>query len=216
MSELEPSRDEAVTKRSWPYLLLWGIALTSLLLNLLLLGGLWRFQQQARAQITAVTATLEGVRLRDMTLPLVIDETVPLALTVPFSDTFQVPISMTVPISTTFAVQDTINVPLDEVVSIDRDVTVNLSILGQAVPVNIPIRADVPIRLDAAIPLDLQVPVRAEVPLDLVVDVPVRTELPVDAEVPVRMEIPVTLPLGELGLNDFLAGLRELGRQMGQ
>ena len=62
-------------------------------MNLLLLGGLWRFQQQARAQIAAVTATLEGVRLRDMTLPLLIDETVPLALTVPFSDTFQVPIA---------------------------------------------------------------------------------------------------------------------------
>ena len=216
MEEMNVRDEQVVTRQSNGYRLLWGIAVTSLLMNLLLLGGLWLFQRQARAQITAVTKTLDGVRLDNMTIDLAIDETIPLALTVPFSDTFQVPLSMTVPVETTFAVRDTINVPLDEVVSIDRDVTVNLSILGQAVPVNIPIRADVPIRMDATIPLDLDVPVSALVPLNIVVDVPIDTELAIDTAVPVQLDLPVVLPLGDLRLNDFLNGLRELGERLGE
>jgi hypothetical protein len=215
MNETESGAGQIVTSTSGSYRLLWGIAIASLLMNLLLLGGLWLFQREARTQITAVTKSLEGVRLDHMTIDLAIDETIPLDLTVPFSDTFQVPLSMTVPIETSFRLQDTINVPLDEVVSIDRDVTVNLSILGQRVPVNIPIRADVPIRLDADIPLDLEVPVSAEVPLNIVVDVPVNTELALDTAVPVQLDIPVVLPLGDLRLNDFLNELRELGERLG-
>jgi hypothetical protein len=112
-------------------------------------------------------------------------------------------------VSTSIAVDETINVPIDEVVSLDRDIQVFLTVLGQSIPVEIPLRADVPINLQAEVPVKLDVPVETEIPIDLVVEVPVDTEVPVEAEIPVQMEFPVTLPLEEMGLNALLSGLTE-------
>jgi hypothetical protein len=94
-------------------------------------------------------------------------------------------------------------------VSLDRDVQVFLSVLGQSIPVNIPIRADIPIDLQTDVPIKLQVPVEAEIPIDLLIEVPVHTEVPIEADIPVQMDFPVTVPLEEMGLNALLAQLQE-------
>jgi len=197
------------SRLSWHYILLWAIALISLALNVYLLVGFNTFQGNLRQEAGRVLEALEGTDIANIEVPVAIDETLDVSLTVPFSDTFEVPINMTVPVSTSIAVDETISVPIDEVVSLDRDIQVFLTVLGQSIPVTIPLRADVPINLQTDVPIKLDVPVETEIPINMVIEVPVDTELPIDADIPVQMEFPVQVPLEEMGLNELLSGLEE-------
>ncbi len=195
--------------RSWHYILLWIIAITSLVANVLLLAGIYSFRQRARLEVARVSEILESVEIENFELPIVVDETLPLSMTVAFSDTFQVPISATIPISTNIAVRDNINVPINETVSVNRDVRVAVAILGQEIPVDIPLRADIPINLNLNVPINLDVPVQTDIPIDLLVEVPVSTEIPVDTEVPVKLDFPVTIPLDQMGFNVLLQDVKD-------
>lgn len=205
--------------RTWHYIILWIIVILSLTINVLLLAGLYSFRQRAQTEVTRVNEILDSVQLENFDLPIEVNETLPLSMTVAFSDTFQVPISATVPISTSIVVDDNLNVPINETVSINRDVRVAVVILGQEIPVDIPIRADIPIAMNLDVPIDLEVPVDTEIPIDLMVDVPVQTEIPVNTEVPIQLEFPVTIPLDQLGFNALLTevkeGLKILGEILG-
>ena len=205
--------------RTWRYIILWIIVILSLTINILLLAGLYSFRQRAQTEVTRVNEILDSVQIDNFDLPIKVDETLPLSMSVAFSDTFQVPISATVPVSTSIVVDDNLNVPINETVRIDRDVRVAAVILGQEIPVDIPIRADIPIALNLDVPVDLEVPVDTEIPIDLMVDVPVQTEIPVDTEVPIQLEFPVTIPLDQLGFNALLTevkeGLKILGEILG-
>ena len=106
-------------------------------------------------------------------------------------------------------VDETIGVAFDDVVSLDRDVQVFLSVLGQSIPVEIPIRADVPVNLQTDVPIKLDVPVEVEIPIDLIVDVPVLTEVPIEVEIPVQMEFPVTIPLEQMAFGGLLDQVRD-------
>jgi len=206
---MNESDQRPASRLSWHYMLLWAIALFSLALNVYLLVGFNTFQRNVQQEASRVLETLEGIDIENLEVPVAIDETLDVSLTVPFNDTFEVPINMTVPVSTSIAVDETISVPIDEVVSLDRDIQVFLTVLGQSIPVDIPLRADVPINLQAEVPIKLDVPLETEIPIDLVVEVPVDTEVPIDAEIPVQMEFPVTLPLEETGINSLLEQLRQ-------
>ena len=199
---------------SWHYILLWVIALASLALNVYLVVGFNTFQQAVRQEAGRVSEMIDGVALENYEVPISIDETFDVAVTIPFSDTIEVPINTTVPISTSITVDEVISVPIDDVVSLDRDVQIFLSVLGQSVPVNVPIRADVPISLQTEVPVNLEVPVEAEIPIDLLIEVPVDTEVPITAQVPVQMDFPVTVSLEELGLDALLEQLQEGLRQL--
>ena len=205
--------------RSWHYILLWLVAIVSLVLNILLLAGLYNFRAQARQEVANVTEILDTVNIENFDLPVVVDETLPIDITVPFSDTFEVPIHETVPISMTIPIQENVSFPINDVVSINRDVTVSIVILGQPIPVDIPIRADIPISLNIDIPVDLEVPVDTTIPIDLDLKVPVDTEVAIQEEVPVKLDFPVTVPLDELGFNILLIqvkdGLRLLAELLG-
>ena len=205
--------------RTWHYIILWIIVILSLTINILLLAGLYSFRQRAQTEVTRVNEILDSVQIDNFDLPIKVDETLPLSMSVAFSDTFQVPISATVPVSTSIVVDDNLNVPINETVRIDRDVRVAAVILGQEIPVDIPIRADIPIALNLDVPVDLEVPVDTEIPINLMVDVPVQTEIPVDTEVPIQLEFPVTIPLDQLGFNALLTevkeGLKILGEILG-
>ena len=76
-----------------------------------------------------------------------------------------------------------------QVVSLDRDVQIFLSVVGQSIPVDIPI--------------------------DLVGEVPINTEVPIDAQIPVQMAFPVRVPREEMGLNALLADLQEAFQLLG-
>jgi len=205
--------------RSWHYILLWLVAIVSLVLNIALLAGLYNFRAQARQQVTDVTEILNTVDIKNFDLPVVVDETLPIDITVPFSDTFEVAIQETVPISLTIPIQENVSFPINDVVSINRDVTVSIVILGQPIPVDIPIRADIPIALNIDIPVDLEVPVDTTIPIDLNIKVPVDTEVAIQEEVPVKLDFPVTVPLDDVGFNVLLIqvkdGLRLLAELLG-
>ncbi|MFN2136958.1 MAG: hypothetical protein ACK2UK_13445 [Candidatus Promineifilaceae bacterium] len=201
--------------RSWHYILLWLLVLVSLGLNAFLIYTLYNFQQQAKESVSEVTAiseilnAVESVELHSLEVPISIDETLPISLTVPFKDTFTVPIQTTIPISTSIAVNENIAVPINDVVSLNRNARIFISVLGQSIPVDIPIRADIPLNMQTNVPINLEVPVNLEVPIDMVIEVPVDTEVPINAEVPVQMEFPVTIPVEDMGLNDLLVQVQE-------
>ncbi len=204
---------------SWHYILLWLVAVVALVLNLLLLAGLYNFRLQAQREVSNVTKILDTVEIENFELPVVVDETLPIDITVPFSDTFEVEINETVPISITIPIKENVAFPINDVVRINRDVTVSIVILGQAIPVDIPIRADIPISLNIDIPVDLEVPVDTTIPINLSIKVPVDTEVAIQEEVPVKLDFPVTVPLDELGFNVLLIqvkdGLRLLAELLG-
>ncbi len=205
--------------RSWHYILLWLVAVVALVLNLLLLAGLYNFRLQAQREVSSVTKILDTVKIENFELPVVVDETLPIDISVPFSDTFEVAINETVPISITIPIKENVSFPINDVVRINRDVTVSIVILGQAIPVDIPIRADIPISLDIDIPVDLEVPVDTTIPINLNIKVPVDTEVAIQEEVPVKLDFPVTIPLDDLGFNVLLIqvkdGLRLLAELLG-
>jgi hypothetical protein len=195
--------------RSWHYILLWLIAIVSLTLNILLLAGLYNFRLQAQREVANVTEILDTVKIENFELPVVVDETLPIEITVPFSDTFEVPIQETVPISLTIPIEENISFPVNDVVRINRDVTVSVVVLGAPIPVDIPIRADIPIALNIDVPVELEVPVNTEIPINLDIVVPVDTEVAIQEEVPVKLDFPVTVPLDQLGFNTLLGEVRE-------
>lgn len=207
---------ETNTRRiSWHYILLWFIVTISLGINLVLLYYLYSFRLRAQQEVTSITQMLETVELNNFDLPVVVSETIPLSLSIPFSDTFPVPISTTIPVSTSITVSETISVPITDVVNIDRDIEVSVVVLGQRVPVQVPLRASIPINLQTDIPVNLEVPVELEIPVNLPLEVPVQTEVPVQAEVPVRLEFPVTIPLDEMGFTVLLEQIKEAFRVLG-
>jgi hypothetical protein len=79
------------------YWLLWAIALTSLLMNVALAAVLLASRAQLQSGVVTLAAALDDVTLDDIALTISIDETVPVSLTIPYSDTFRVPIRETIP-----------------------------------------------------------------------------------------------------------------------
>lgn len=206
---MSESNNQPANRPSWHYILLWVVALVSLALNVYLLMGFNNFQRNLQQEANRISETLDGVAIENYEVPVVVDETFAVSLTVPFSDTFEVPINTSVPVSTSITVDEIISVPFNDVVSLDRDVQIFLSVLGQSIPVDIPIRADIPIDLQTEVPIKLEVPVQVDIPIDLVVEVPVHTEVPIEAEIPVQMDFPVTVPLEEMGFNTLLEQLQD-------
>lgn len=200
---------------SWHYILLWLIALVSLGINVFLVIQLYNFSQQAQQSVDQVQAiseilnAVESVELQSVEVPIVIDETLPISLTVPFEETFVVPINTTIPISTTVDINENISVPINDTVSLNRDATIFITVLGQSIPVDVPIRADVPLNMQTNIPIDMQVPIALDIPIDLLIEVPVSTEVPIDAEVPVQMDFPVVVPIEEMGFGVLLTQVQD-------
>jgi len=203
--------------RSWHYVLLWIIVIISLTFNIILLAGLINFRSRAQQEVANASELLDTVNLQDsLEVPITVDESLPISITVPFSDTFQVNINETVPISSTIMVEENIEVPINDVVRINRDLTVSVVLAGIPIPVDIPIRADIPISLNLDVPVNLEVPVDMEIPIDLAVAVPIQTEVPIDTTVPVQLDFPVTVPLDQLGFNALLDQVKNALQLLGE
>jgi hypothetical protein len=199
--------------QSWHYIALWIIALISLVLNILLFAGLFALRATAQQEVRQVAGVLDQISIQEsIEVPIVIDQTLPLSLTVPFSDTFEVPIDALVPVDTTIPFSETIDVPIREVIHIDT--TVNVPFGSASIP--IPIQTDIPIDLDVTVPIDKQVPVVMEIPVNLLVDVPIQSDVPINTIVPVKMDFPVTVPLEELGFLSIMTQVREAVNRLAQ
>jgi hypothetical protein len=200
---------------TWHYRLLWLIASLSLLLNLALIAVLLDYRSQLQSGAANLTAALDTVQFNDIELDIVVDETVPISLTVPFSDTFRIPIRETIPVATTVLFEDLIEVPIDAVIPIDTDfvVQVDIPLVGRT-GIPIPIVTTIPVSLTVEVPISRLIPIETDIEVDFLVDVPVASEIPVNAQLPVQLTIPVTVALDELGLEELLDHLREALRQL--
>ncbi len=199
--------------QAWHYIALWIIALISLTLNLLLFAGLIAARAKAQEEVRKVAGVLDQVTLQEsLEVPIVIDQQLPLSLTIPFSDTFEVPINALVPVDTTIPFSETIDVPIDEVMHINT--IVNVPFAGASVP--IPIVTDIPVNLNVTVPISKQVPVVMEIPVNLLVDVPIQSDVPINTMVPVKMDFPVTVPLAELGFNSIMTQVRDAVNRLAQ
>lgn len=193
-------------RRSWHYLLLWFVAILSLLLNLLLIIGLNNLRDDARTELAGAAEDLAAVELTPFDLPVAIDETLAISLTVPFSDTFVVPLDTTVPIDTEIPFEETVVVPISTVIPIDTSVTAQLPLVGA---VDIPIVTTVPVDLAVDVPISRTIPIQMDLPVQFTVDVPVESDVPIHADVPVQMDFPVEIPLDEMGLQPLLNSLQQ-------
>ncbi|GAB4474191.1 MAG: hypothetical protein Kow00124_13900 [Anaerolineae bacterium] len=157
---IEPDKRPGTVRRRVPgtlpglrldYLLLWVVALSSLLLNVLILRQLtlaWGITRQAVNDALVVVQGFEGERF-----------------------SYTVKVEDTIRINTTLPVQATIPVVVEDTLPINTVVTVPFSTPLGSFPINVPIVATVPVSLETTIPLDQSFPVDVSVPIALEVPV---------------------------------------------
>lgn len=193
-------------RAAWHYWLLWAVALASLLTNVLLFMQLNNLRQRARQEVSDASELLQSVEIEAYDLPIHVDETVPISITVPFSDTFIVPINTTVSVSDAISFEDNVEVPINTVIPVNTTVAVPVPALGN---INIPIVTNIPVDMEVIVPISRTIPVELEIPVDMTVAVPVESEVPIQAEIPVQLDFPVTVPLDEMGFQQLLQQVQE-------
>jgi hypothetical protein len=206
--------------RTWHYRALWILVALSLTLNALLIFGLLYIRDNARRQVLAAADSLATVQFEAFDLPINVNETIPISLTVPFSDTFVVPISQTVPVSLSVLFADNIDVPIKEIIPINTTVEVPVTIPGIGrVTIPIPIVTSIPIDLNVVVPISRTIPINTSIPVVFLVDVPVQSNVPIQANIPVVMNFPVSIPLDDMGIDNLIRqieqALRDLAGSLG-
>lgn len=136
------------------------LTLLSLALNVTVVLGLLRFRAIAANTLSEARAIIAEIGDDTLSYTVQVDQEIPVAASIPFSEQVAVPINTTVPISTTVVVP------------------VNLGIATYRL--SVPISTVFPVDLEVSVPVSQTVDIATAVPLD--VDVPV--EIPV-AETPV-------------------------------
>lgn len=141
------------------------VAVVSLVANLVLLVGWLDFRNDVERLTPEVeTALRESIQeieaLRDstVTFEVAIDESLPVAASLPIDRTFQVPIVTSFPLRDTFLVDVTVPGPFGIEIPFQAEVPVDMEI---------PIDVVVPIRIQEDIPLDLDLPVELRLPVSV-------------------------------------------------
>jgi hypothetical protein len=212
----EPETTRPLVWRTWHYRLLWLIALSSFMLNVAMAAVLLNFRARLQEGIVDLNEILEAVELDDIELLIAIDESVPISMTIPFSDTFQVPIRETIPVVTSVLFEDVIQVPINTIIPIDTDfiVQVDIPLVGRT-GIPIPIVTNIPVNLTVDVPISREIPVETEIVVDIVVAVPVQSEIPVVTELPVQLDFPLFISPEELGAERLIAELQRILKQLG-
>ncbi|MBI3241570.1 MAG: hypothetical protein HYZ49_04675 [Chloroflexi bacterium] len=147
---------EPTNKRPWSQILLWVIAVTSLLLNLIVINTLLSVRRQAGQAFAEAAGMVDDLKSSRFDYAVNIDEDLPIAANVPIDFTVQVPISETIPISTT------VSVPIQ------------FPLIGRRT-IEVPISTRIPISLTVEVPIKQTIPIAANVPVQF--DVPISIEL---------------------------------------
>lgn len=202
---------------TWHYRLLWLFAILSLLFNAILVAGLLSFRVQAQQEAENISQALDSVSFDNFEFPVVVEDSVPISMTVPFNQLFEVPISKTLPISLSVPFTDTFIVPIEHTIPINTQVNVpvNIPAVG-SVNLPIPISTNVPISLTVEVPVSKTVAINTDIPVVLDVEVPIRTEVPINNDIPISLNIPVEVPLDQLGINPILQQVKDFVDLLGQ
>ena len=139
------------SKRPLDYYVLWGVAVTSLLLNILTIASLLSVRQQAGIAFANAAKSLDAVKTSRVEYLVKIDKEIPFAANVPIDLTVQVPIKQTIPLNTT------VNVPIR-------------TPLG-TFPIDVPINTNIPINFTVDVPINKSFPIATNVPVKI--DIPI-------------------------------------------
>ena len=126
----------------------------SLALNFALIVTLLRARSAALAALDQAVAVTNGLGNEVFSIPVHVDQNVPVSVSVPFAYQDTITVDTTIPISTT------VSVPLD--------------LAGQPVVVALPIQAAVPVKLQVPVSLSKTIDVNASVPVKFDANVQVR------------------------------------------
>lgn len=202
---------------TWHYRLLWLFAILSLLFNAILVAGMLVFRAQAQQEAENIAQALDTVSFDNFEFPVVVDQTIPISLSVPFNQLFEVPISKTLPISLSVPFTDTFIVPIEHIIPINTTVNVPINIPGiGAANLPIPINTSVPISLTVEVPVSKTVAINTDIPVVLDIEVPIRTEVPIQSDIPIALNIPVEVPLDQLGINPLLTQVKDFANLLAQ
>ncbi|MDY6877540.1 MAG: hypothetical protein SWK90_15255 [Chloroflexota bacterium] len=132
------------------------LTLFSLTLNSVVILGLLRARHIALGAVAEARAVVTGISDDTFSYTFEVDQDIPVAASVPFSEEVTVPIHTTLPISMVVAIP------------------INAGLLG-TFDIDVPIRTVVPIDLAVAVPISKTVGIATTVPLDL--DVPIEVHI---------------------------------------
>jgi hypothetical protein len=142
-------------RRPLDYYLLWLAVIASLALNVYLISVLLQARRQTGEAMIALGGALGGVSAASIDYAVEIRETVPVSMTLRYSEVITVPISYTLPLNTQVLVP--LRTPLG------------------TFPINVPVFTTIPIKLTPTVPLSLAVPVSMTIPV--AIDVPISVAL---------------------------------------
>lgn len=151
-----PDREDENGGRQWPfgYLLLWLLAVTSLLMNVVMMRQLLLARQAARSAVSEVLTVLDNLQGTSLNYEVTVDQILQIETDLPVDETIPVVIDQNLPIDTTV------------------QATVNAGPLGQ-IPLNVPIVANVPVYIEQDLHIDqpfavsMAVPVNFTIPIDI-------------------------------------------------
>ncbi len=144
-----------VKSRPIDYWVLWIVALASLGVNLWLVAVLLGVRRQASEGAASAAQAVGDLRQSSIDYQVHVEQSLPVSLTVPLSQTVSVPISLTLPINT--------------------QATIPLKTPIGTFPITIPIQAAVPVNLRPEVPIRLSVPISTTIPVAL--DVPIHVAI---------------------------------------
>jgi hypothetical protein len=139
------------TVRPVDYYLLWVIALLSLGMNIYIINILIQARQQVGQAAGTAAVAINELQGSSIDYPVEVHDSVPISMTLDYSDTVSVPISVTLPISTVVSVP--LKTPIGEF------------------PINVPVVTSIPVRLNPQVPLSVSIPVSVSVPIDVSVPI---------------------------------------------
>jgi hypothetical protein len=147
----------------------------------------------------------------DLTYPIHIERTIPLAMDVPINQEITLPVKFqfetTFPLDTQIPVDTQVKVPIVATIPVDQTFNVSVLLLGQNVNLPVAIQGQMPVDIEVNIPIKQNVPVKADIPLVVPVDSKftfnIVQTIPIKSDVPVNLEIPVTISLKDSPLSDL-------------
>jgi len=159
--EATPISEPASTPNIWGWLrtlstvVLWGLALTSLALNLLVLRQLALAWGLTREAVHDAIVVLEEFEKQSFTYTVVVDDTIEVNTDMPIKTTIPVEVDETIPVG------GTARVPLETPFG-----TFNVDVpFGVSVPLDL----TVDVVIDENFPLDTEIPIYLEVPIEIAI-----------------------------------------------
>ena len=202
--------------------LLWIVSLSSLLLNILIIGGfifarglIGEMVADANQELFTSLETLETYAAAE--IPIKMQQSAEVLATEPIriQESVSIPVHTAVAIDQTLQFQQEVIVPVRQTIPVNQTAYAPISILGVNRSIPVPIAFDIPVNFDMVVPIDVAIPFQANVPIETEVPFTLDKEIPmpvmtVEVEMQDTVELPVTEILQETSLTPSLRGIHKV------